>query len=181
MRFCLATPCCWLWSPSIFVHLWPTLWRYVGTLGRPVWENGYVNMACGLWGRKYIFTGSARDMVSAEGKISGCWADSSILAFCCLFFLSLSPWSGISCDGQLLFPLTLSTVFSRWAFPLKQTAPVVNTLVLISTVMRTSMPSSTVSCSHFLCSWVWRLPHWLGQLPIPIPNYFSLELGAEWI
>lgn len=28
-RFCLATPCCWRWSPSTFVHLWPTSWRYV--------------------------------------------------------------------------------------------------------------------------------------------------------
>lgn len=155
-----------------------------------------------MWTRPVACEGENRfllevpDVVSAEGKTSGYWANSSILAFCCLFFLSSSQSSGVSCDGQLLFPLTLSIVFSRWAFPLKQTAPVVNTLVLISTVMRTSMPSSTVSCSHFLwvllyvpfllfsvAGWFWRLPWWLGQLPIaiPIPNYFSLELGAEWI
>lgn len=111
-------------------------------------------------------------------------------AFCCLFFLSSPPWSGFSCDGQLLFLPDLVHCISRWAFPLNQTAPVVNTLVLISTAMRTSMPSSTVSCSHSLllyvpfllfsvAGWVWILPCWLGQLPVV--SYVSLELEAEWI
>lgn len=121
------------------------------------------------------------------------WANSSISTFYCLlpaFSLRLLG-AGISCGGWRDFlPDLVHSVVSRWAFPLKQTAPVVNTPALILTAMRTSMPSSTVSCHHpvwmplsvpFLslsvAGWAWSLPCWLGSFHLCLDS-FSLDLGV---
>lgn len=99
--------------------------------------------------------------------------------------------AGVSCDGWLLFLPNLFHFVSRWAFLPKQTAPVVNTPALILTVMRTSMPSSTVSCHDPLCillsvpffllsvaGQAWSLPHRLGSFHLCL-KFFSLLLGVN--
>lgn len=99
--------------------------------------------------------------------------------------------AGVSCDEWLLFLPDLVCSVSRWAFPLKRTAPVVNTPALILTVMRTSMPSSTVSCHHpawkllsvpFLLlsagGWAWSPPYWLGNCYLCLDS-FILDLGVK--
>lgn len=96
---------------------------------------------CGLWERNCVFIVSARDMIS--------WLLSRQLCLSILLSASCPVWqvSGVSYDGWLFLPDLVCSVF-RWAFPLNQIAPVVNIPALILTVMRTSMPSSTVSCRH---------------------------------
>ena len=130
-----------------------------------------------------------------ETQSPGRWANSSISTFYCLllaFSLHLLE-AGVRCDGWLLFLPDLVRSVSRWAFLLKQTAPVVNTPALILTVTRTSMPSSTVSCPHpvwmlfvpFLllsvADWAWSLPScWLGSFHLCLDS-FSLDLGVKLI
>lgn len=112
-------------------------------------------------------------------------------AFYCL--LLQSHLLDVSSDRRLLFLPDVVHSASRWAFPLKQTAPVVNTPDSILTAMRTSMPSSTVSCPHptwmLLCvpfllrsaaGWAWRLLCWFGSFQSR-PDSFSLNPGAEWV
>lgn len=138
-----------------------------------------VNVACGSWGKKLHFScvAARHDLQAAE--------HSRILLLASRLHLLKA---GVSCGGRLLFLPDFFHFVSRWAFLPKQTAPAVNTPVLILTVMRTSMPSSTVSCHDSLCillsvpfflllvtGQTWSLPSWLGSFHLFL-NFLSLDL-----
>lgn len=176
MKFCPMTLCCWLLFPSISARLWPTWWRYVGiTVGCEK-----VPGECGLW-----VMGEETTFLLCRGQTwsPGCRAQLYLASR--LYLLE----AGVSCDGWLLFLPDLFHFISRWAFLPKQTAPAVNTPVLILTVMRTSMPSSTVSwplcillsAPFFLLlvtGWSWSLLNWLGSFHLFL-NFLSLDLGVN--
>lgn len=88
--------------------------------------------------------------------------------FYCLLLQSHLLEAGVSSDGRLLFLPDVVYSASRWAFPPKQTAPVVNTPASILTAMRTSMPSSTVSCPH---------PTWML---LCVPFLLRSAAGRAW-
>lgn len=128
--------CCSQVSPCIHDQPGEGMWKSQVVLGRCL-----VNVACGSWGKKWHFC-----CVVAKHELQAAEHSCILLLASSLHLLE----AGVSCDGWLVFP-DLFHFVSRWAFLPKQTAPAVNTPVSILTVMRTSMPSSTVSCHDLFC------------------------------
>lgn len=149
-------------SPCIYDQPGEGMWK-----SQLVVRRCLVTVACGSWGKKLIFVVLWPDTISRLLSTQLCLA---------LVSSRHLLEAGVSCDGWLLILPDLFHFVSRWAFLPKQTAPAVNTPVLILTVMRTSMPSSTVSCHDPFCIllsvsafllWVtlraWSLPNWPGS------------------